>query len=257
MTIDVFDSTIAWSRLRNNPILFIDETDSTNTLAKNDETEIRPRLALPGSSYVGPSIYLARTQNRGRGRGSHTWSNPQHGALLSSWSFAVRRLPQPFFSAAAGLALYQAATRTWPEVPFSIKAPNDLFIGRKKTAGILIESVEQGADKRTVVGIGMNFLAAPAGLDLATCLKEHLPSGPSGQLDDQNFELFLDTLCFELRNAVIVGQSDALGAKEKDGLLTALNRYPFYQAELGESLVSVDDLGQLHSANKYVRWQDL
>jgi hypothetical protein len=76
-----------------------------------------------------------------------------------------------------GLALYEAAHKTWPDVAFNLKAPNDLYVHDKKIAGILIEAVlggPSGRDIRVVVGLGFNVLSAPSEISHATCLKAHL-----------------------------------------------------------------------------------
>jgi len=246
---DVFAWTRAWALNKGHKLWTSEETTSTNAVAKDDtELESRPLLD-PTSSVSVPSIYLARRQTAGRGRGSHTWTTPEGSALLSSWSFAIARVPQPVFSALVGLALFEACTRVWPEINFNIKAPNDLFIGARKTAGILIETIDQGPEKRTVVGLGFNATGSPCDLPTATHLRHHL----GRDLQHTEWRHFLDSWLLELSSAVEAGLQGRLQFEAAQRLCRALNRHPLLQ----EPILKVDEFGQLHSASRVIHWHEL
>jgi len=253
--VDIFSWTSAWAKEIGIKFAAFETINSTNLYAKDDSSpETRPILSDRASVFAGPSLYIAKKQTAGRGRGSNTWESPE-GALLASWSFSVARVPQPIFAPAVGLALFKACAETWPLVPFSLKAPNDLLIESQKTAGILIETVETldatGASKecRTVIGIGMNVASAPAHIDTATCLCDHLRS----PLTQAPWRAFLNSLANHLKNAVLAGQKDQLTPETCEELKQALNLNP----TLKEPITRVDELGQLHMASGVVRWQEL
>jgi BirA family transcriptional regulator, biotin operon repressor / biotin---[acetyl-CoA-carboxylase] ligase len=128
----VFFWALNWSREKKFPTWSMAEMDSTNTAAKEWKFG-----ALPP-----PVLFLAEKQTLGRGRGENKWISTE-GALLSSWVFEMAFSPQPVLSPMTGLALFNALRKTWPNIAFRLKAPNDIYIGEKKVAGILIETVSQ------------------------------------------------------------------------------------------------------------------
>ncbi len=193
-------------------------------------------------------VVIADAQTAGRGRGSHTWISPESGSsLLSTWSFRLTRPPQPVTSARAGIALYNAATKAWPQAAFSLKAPNDLYLGDKKVAGLLLEAIEQGPHIRLLMGLGFNVLKAPA-LDLATSLRSEVDE----ELILSNWEFFLNELFRELQMACDQ-LSHLLSSFDCERLLEALNQYPMLQ----KKYTSIDADGSLHSGLQVINWRDL
>ena len=98
------------------------------------------------------------TRQAGRGRQGRTWlSLPGnfYGSTLVTPAPAIR-LPQTL-SLAAGLASIEAIDVTVPGQPLLLKWPNDLMLGGKKLAGILLER----SGDRVAVGFGVNLAAAP------------------------------------------------------------------------------------------------
>jgi BirA family biotin operon repressor/biotin-[acetyl-CoA-carboxylase] ligase len=247
--VDVFVWTRDWAQTTGHKLWTSEETASTNAIAKDDTNPATRPILDPLSKFSGPSVYLARKQTAGRGRGSHTWATPEGSALLSSWSFAVARVPQPIFSALVGLALFESCIQVWPEIEFNIKAPNDLFIGDKKTAGILIETIDQGYEKRTVVGIGFNADGLPSEVPTATHLAHHL----GRDLQRAEWICFLDAWTHELSIAVASGLEERLSSNAAQRLCRALNLHPL----LKEPILKVDEFGQLHSASRLIHWHEL
>ncbi len=112
--------------------------------------EIR-RLAQAGAA--DGLIVLAEHQTAGRGRRGAAWFS-QSGESLA---FSILLRPQeppalwPRFALAAGLAVAEAVETFAPQV--GIKWPNDIWLGQRKVAGILVEADADFA----VVGIGLNL----------------------------------------------------------------------------------------------------
>lgn len=108
------------------------------------------KLALAGAP--DGLILLAETQTIGRGRRGAAWFSPSGESL--TFSILVRpREPLalwPRLALAAGLAVAEAIESF--NLQPGIKWPNDVWLGKRKVAGILVEA---GADF-AVVGIGLN-----------------------------------------------------------------------------------------------------
>lgn len=172
----IFVWTDRWLKASGHPHLSLPNTESTNDLAKHDAFDSTPQM-----------IYLADQQSQGRGRGDHMWTSPPQGtALMATWSIELLYPPQQLTAPIVGLHLYRAVHTIWPTLPWSIKAPNDLYLGGGKAGGLLVESLSRGSSHRLIIGLGLNVSNVPAGIPEATCLDEHLRS-PITELNWQGF----------------------------------------------------------------------
>lgn len=139
---------------------FFPVTDSTNSRALN--------LAEAGAPHG--TVLCADSQTAGRGRLGRRWESPPgvnlYLSLLLRPPFEPAKAPRLTLVAAVALAFaVEEATR----LPVSLKWPNDLFLGGRKTAGILAEmSSDLDRLRHVVVGVGLNVNAEaadfPAGL---------------------------------------------------------------------------------------------
>ncbi|AMJ60049.1 biotin--[acetyl-CoA-carboxylase] ligase [Bosea sp. PAMC 26642] len=136
------------------------------------------RRALDQSD-AGKLWIVARSQNSGRGRHGRQWGSPPgnlYASLLLTAPCEPALAPQLGF--VAGLALHDAAARMiGPSAPdLALKWPNDLLIGRAKTAGLLLEGESRGAVFSVVIGFGVNIASCPQDTPYpAAFLKEHQP----------------------------------------------------------------------------------
>lgn len=123
-------------------LLVRDEAGSTNDDLRS--------LAEAGSPHG--LVLLARRQTAGRGRRGAAWFAGGEDSL--AFSILLRppepRACWPRLALACGLAVAQAMETAGIEA--GIKWPNDVWLGGKKTAGILVE----GGDSFVIVGIGVN-----------------------------------------------------------------------------------------------------
>ena len=126
------------------PRLHLRETDSTNERARE--------LAAAGAPHG--TLVTAAAQTAGRGRQGRRWEAPPGTALLCS--LVVRRYDE-LLSLRAGLAVAEVAGGT-----AVVKWPNDVLLGGRKVAGVLVEGRPQ--DGWAVVGIGVNVAVEPAAL---------------------------------------------------------------------------------------------
>ncbi len=115
---------------------------------------------------------VAREQTAGRGRHGRRWGSPPgnlYASLLLTNPCDPALAPQLGF--VAGLALHDAAARLLPNPSppqaggrgqrIALKWPNDLLIGRAKTAGLLLEGESRAGRFDVVVGFGVNIASCP------------------------------------------------------------------------------------------------
>lgn len=139
----------------------VNETGSTNDDAR--------AAALAGASD-GHTI-VAERQTKGRGSRGRSWVSPAGKDLyLSVVAHVPLTLGQlPPLTLAVGLAVAETAeTFLSTGLRAAVKWPNDVWIDRRKCAGILVESVSFGQTTQPVViGIGLNVNRRefPEGLD--------------------------------------------------------------------------------------------
>jgi BirA family transcriptional regulator, biotin operon repressor / biotin---[acetyl-CoA-carboxylase] ligase len=111
-------------------------TDSTNERAKE--------LAAAGAPHG--TLVTADEQSAGRGRQGRVWTAPPRSALLMS---LVVRNAGEMLPLAAAVAVCEALP-----VDCEIKWPNDVWLERRKLAGILVEGRPQ--QRWAVLGLGVN-----------------------------------------------------------------------------------------------------
>src|SRR6266481_59433 len=141
-------------------IVRLDTVDSTQSVA----------FALAERGAADRTVVVADQQLEGRGRRGRTWRAPPGTSLLAS--IIVRpRLPQALLatlSLATAVAAAEALRRVG-RVETKLKWPNDVLVGGRKIAGILLEArpggrAETGSSVTagipalvTIIGIGINL----------------------------------------------------------------------------------------------------
>ncbi|HUF53978.1 MAG TPA: biotin--[acetyl-CoA-carboxylase] ligase [Dehalococcoidia bacterium] len=144
-------------------LVYLSETKSTM-----DDARVE---AETGASHG--TVVMAEEQTKGRGRFGRRWVSP---AGLNLYLTVVlrpdaKRLRQ--LAMTAPLAICLAAEEVTP-VQTGIKWPNDVQVGARKLAGVLIENEFSGAEpKYALVGIGLNVndpIAHPDIAQVATSL---------------------------------------------------------------------------------------
>jgi BirA family biotin operon repressor/biotin-[acetyl-CoA-carboxylase] ligase len=134
-------------------------------------------LASTQSELIGKEnlqhgdVFVTEFQSAGRGRLDRTFEATESSALLFSLYLEPKpdKLEWSAIPLLTGLSLVNALKSLDGKVATSLKWPNDLLIGDKKVAGILVEARDSGV----VVGIGLNVdmnkseLPMPAATSLA------------------------------------------------------------------------------------------
>jgi len=106
------------------------------------DSTMRAAAGLPPGAIV-----LAGEQTAGQGRHGHTWHSEPGAGIYCSIVFH----PAPVLTLAIGLAAVDAITDVTGLV-CDLRWPNDLMLGGRKTAGILVQLV----DGLAIAGIGIN-----------------------------------------------------------------------------------------------------
>lgn len=126
------------------------QIDSTNT-------ELMRRAR---AGQIEPVLLVAERQTAGRGRLGRDWSSDtQAQGRTLTFSLGLPLTPADWsgLSLAVGLSVVQSLH---PQL--RLKWPNDVWLGDRKVAGILIETASVGQDRYVVIGIGINIEAPGA-----------------------------------------------------------------------------------------------
>lgn len=138
-------------------LVYLQEIDSTNSYLKN-------LLQTQGKQKEG-LLVIANEQTAGRGQSTNTWISEQGQNITTSILFHPHFLePRQifYFNKAVALAVREcidlvANKNEAAHHRVSIKWPNDILIGTKKVAGILIEnSFRSNTIEYAISGIGIN-----------------------------------------------------------------------------------------------------
>lgn len=129
-------------------LFFYGETDSTNARAKE--------FASSGEWHGERAVFIAAKQNAGRGRLGRSFHSPGTGLYLS---FLYK--PECEFNAAkitANAAVITArAIDSLTGAKTELKWVNDVYLGKKKLAGILTEGrISDSGFEYAIIGIGIN-----------------------------------------------------------------------------------------------------
>lgn len=129
----------------------VPECESTNSL-------LRDRKPFPDGTAL-----LALRQTGGHGRRGRTWWSTEGNLALSVALLENKNSQIALLTFRAGIALYDSVEALFPiGVELQLKWPNDLYLQKKKLAGMIAESRQQGDAVEVVLGVGVNLVAAPS-----------------------------------------------------------------------------------------------
>jgi biotin--protein ligase len=203
--------------------------------------------ALTGHSLRNGLVVIARRQTSARGRGKNIWLSPE-GCVPFSFQLQMdlnsgigRRISLVQHIAALAIVL---AVPSHKEIDLRVKWPNDVYLGDKKVAGIIVESTLQGKSAVITIGIGVNV----SNTNPTTCLNAALDEPLSFEVlvarvltefeaildsvDGGNLEAFLDTYVENW----IHNPKDAVNVEVSEGKfatchLVGLDEYGFLRVE--------------------------
>ncbi len=153
-------------------------------------------------------VVIADEQTAGHGRHGHTWHSEAGAGLYCSMVLA----PTPLLTLALGLAGVDAIEKV-TGLRCDIRWPNDLMLGDRKVAGILVQLT---GDKAVAgIGINLNHISFPPDLvEIATSLRLH-----AGR------EISRDDLL-----AALVPAVDVMAAEDSETILRLFTRASSYAA---------------------------
>jgi len=165
---------------------------SSNDLAREViDVYFQEEQSLPGT------LFVAEEQPAARGRSGRHWVAPKGRGIYLTF---VRRVEQEEPLSVVPIAVARWTREALKEacgIAAELKWPNDLYVGRRKLAGVLSEARTQGDQAYLAVGIGINVLgrAAEVGAPGATTVEEETgrPVPVAGLL-----HALIDRLDFEL-----------------------------------------------------------
>ncbi len=127
------------------------ETASTNSFLQGYKP-LRP---------VDITLVTAEHQTAGRGQGTNHWESEPGKNLLFSLLLHPTALPATelfVLSEAIALSIREAIVKVFSQEEVTVKWPNDIYVGDRKIAGILIENELQGMNiQRAIIGCGVDI----------------------------------------------------------------------------------------------------
>ncbi|HSE43523.1 MAG TPA: biotin--[acetyl-CoA-carboxylase] ligase [Acidobacteriota bacterium] len=131
--------------LFGSELYYFDDVKSTNSIAEK----------LARDKFSEGTVVLANSQSLGRGRNSNQWFSPKDVNLYSTILLKPSKEFLPRIPFIAGLSVARALFRY--NLSADLKWPNDVLIGDRKIAGILMQSaMEADVLQYVIVGIGIN-----------------------------------------------------------------------------------------------------
>lgn len=218
--------------LDNSPdflMIELDEVSSTNTFLR----DYKP------TSHTPITLVTAEHQTAGRGQAGNSWESERSSNLLFSLQVKPASLPanQTFaLSQAIALAIREAiAPILNRQSSISVKWPNDIYVGDRKIAGILIENDFRGASvERSIIGCGVNINQADFKFPTILPPKANAPTPVSllqitGQPTERSLVLSAIVEAFHRRySAIESGSCEAIGALRADYLAALYRRTGFH-----------------------------
>lgn len=196
-----------WGR----PVRVLERTPSTNDLALE-------ALSTDAKSGI---VWLAREQTEGRGRRGTAWYSEPGESLLFSTLLRFQGSAAELYgvSLAVGLGIRDAIadvvakhSPVRPEAPRAeLKWPNDVLLGGRKVAGVLVETRSAAQEVGLVIGVGLNVHqeSFPEGLGEATSLRQADVS-EQGRRFEELLALCLKTLSARISPFLTRGLSSCL-----------------------------------------------
>ncbi len=166
-----------------------------------DSTQNQARRELAQGSQA-PFWILAHEQTAGRGRSGSKWQSAKgnySGSLV--WPMPHNRADAPKYSLVTALAL----VRSFEALGFAdiaVKWPNDVLLGRKKVAGILLEA----EGHVLIIGTGVNLSLRPTSDYLEA---RALPTFSLAEEQEVSFEAFHEV--FEAQMLLALREFEAHG----------------------------------------------
>ncbi len=220
------------------PTITFDTIDSTNDYATSLVSNSNPNEG---------TVIWAHYQSKGRGQIGSNWSAEAGQSLLMSVILQPRFLmayQQFTLNILASLAVRSALNSFG--IQAQIKWPNDIYVGKRKICGILIQNILQGKSiKNTVIGIGLNVNQND--------FDQSLPNPTSMKMMSEktyNVANVKSSVCEHLQDYYLRLKEDGFEVLKKEylDLLYLKDQESHYEVEKNKikgKIIGISDLGKL------------
>ena len=108
---------------------------------------------------VFPSLFLTEEQPQGKGRENRDWQSQAGKQILMTLAYSTSQFLQAKLAVALAISISQTLAESFPSLAPHIKYkwPNDIYLGDKKCAGILIDTEISSQECQYFIGIGCNI----------------------------------------------------------------------------------------------------
>ncbi len=234
--------------LRRPNTLFVGQT--LLEVPQVDSTNAHAQVLLSKSKPAAGTVISTYCQTAGRGQIGSSWESEPGKNISLSVIF------HPDFLAAKdqfqlnqciSLAVFDLVKNSLPDRPVSIKWPNDIYVGARKIAGILIQnSLVNTQIRSTVAGIGININQTTFVTNPPNPTSLRLETGRDHPLDD-----LVPQLCEHLEGRYLQLKAGKIVPLRHDYLrhLYRFGEPASYQRPSGETfqgtILGIDELGRL------------
>ncbi len=221
-------------------LIDLDSADSTNNYALNLLKEKQP--------FEGTVVRTFR-QSLGRGQRQKQWDSED----FSNLTFSIIYYPvflsvnkQFQLSKAIALGVTDFVKSIVKKEPVKVKWPNDIYVGDKKIAGILIENSVSGTKiSSAVIGIGLNINQTIFSPEIPNAVSLKMITGK-----DMDLESCFQQLCvsLEVRYMQLKAGNEKLIDELYHNTLFGLNEereFMIGNKHIFAKIIGVDDLGRL------------
>jgi len=133
--------------------------ETASTGSTNEDLAEAARAGAPEGT-----VHVTAHQTAGRGRLDRGWEAPAGSGLILSVLLRPTDVDDArwtWIPLLTGVAVAKAVSEVAPDLDVRLKWPNDVEVGGRKLAGILVERVETPDGPAAVVGIGLNVAMTP------------------------------------------------------------------------------------------------
>jgi len=224
-----------YKRFQSN-LIHLTTVDSTNNYAANLVKE---------TNVVNGTTILTKRQDSGRGQRGNSWhTEPNKNLIVSTIVFPKLNVSAVFFLTRA-VSLAVVKTLHANSIEAKIKWPNDIYVGKKKIAGILIENQIQGQEIHTaIIGLGLNINQVDFPAEIAAT-SMHLELGNAVELG-HIFETYFSFLDFYI-DLLMQSNFNLLEKRYLENLFQ-LNECCSYEDQNGRfdgEIIGIDSHGRL------------
>ncbi|MDD5570600.1 MAG: biotin--[acetyl-CoA-carboxylase] ligase [Bacteroidales bacterium] len=223
-------------------IIVLKTIDSTNNYAME-------KLRAKNGKITEGTVIITKKQTAGRGQTSNVWESEPGKNLTFSiilYPFFIEPSQQFLFNKAISLGIIDFLKKVFPDADLKIKWPNDIYVGNKKIAGILIENIIKGKEfSCSVAGIGLNVNQMKFNKNISNPVSMK-------QIGKKNYAIdkCLENLCLQIEKRYLQlknGSHKKINSDYLDSLFRykQLHYFRYKNKKINAKITGVSDYGEL------------